>query len=266
MMNTDIVGNGTERDHGRSHVPDALDEPTPGTPVNLPHSCADETLREETRPSAGTIYKALADHQRVEAWHGQPMVGFLQAWAARFIGEFNLDIPEVIIAIDRLPCTRYGQFRVGHNGLGLRGEISLNARYLNGKRPLWEILGTLLHELLHGWQQAHGTVGKRNHHNRELREKARSLGLLIDKRGLTGYAANGLFKALLTSFGVPSPATESPIPERWPRGESKLKKWACKCPVNVRCAVELRARCLVCGEAFALAPVTKKTRVRATAP
>ncbi len=198
------------------------------------------------------VYEVVAEHQRRADWHGQPMIELLQTWADRFVAEFNLDIPEVVIGIDPLPCTRYGQFRMGHNGLGLRGEITLNARYLDGKRPLWEILGTLLHELLHGWQQAHGTPSKKNHHNRELREKAAQLGLLIGPTGLTGYATGGPFKALLWQFGVEAPATESPIPERRPRGQSKLKKWTCKCPVNVRCAVEMQAQCLVCGERFAL--------------
>ncbi len=35
------------------------------------------------------------------------------------------------------------------------------------------------------------------------------------------------------------------------RGDSKLKKWSCGCPVNVRVAVaDFRAVCLDCGEQF----------------
>lgn len=195
----------------------------------------------------GIVYRVLADHQRAEPWHGQAMIELFQTWSERLIGECNLDIPEVVIAIDRLPCTRYGQFRMEHNGLGLRGEITLNSRYLDGKRPLWSILGTLLHELLHGWQQAHGTVGKRNHHNQEFRQKARALGLLIDKRGLTGYAASGPFKELLSKLGVEAPPAETPIPERRPRGDSKQKKWSCGCTIGRFGVPTVNLRCETCG-------------------
>ncbi len=218
--------------------PPAADLPRGQAPAGgLPEQC----------PAPPAVYGALAEHQRTEIWHGQPMIELLQTWAERLIGEFNLDIPVVVIGIDNLPCTRYGQFRMGHNGLGLRGEITLNARYLDGKRPLWEILGTLLHELLHGWQQVHGAVGKRNHHNRAFREKAESFGLLIDKRGLTGYAASGPFKEMLARFGVDAPAVEAPIPERRPRGNSKQKKWSCGCTVGRFGVAAVNLRCETCG-------------------
>jgi len=201
-------------------------------------------------PRSFDVYEDIAVHQRMENWFGRDMATELQSWAERFIAEFKLDIPEVVIGIDKLPSTSYGQFRMGHNGLGLRGEITLNVRYLDGKRAQWEVLGTLLHELLHGWQQAHGSSGKRNHHNREFREKAAQLGLLIDQKGLTGYAACGSFKSMLSRFGVEVPATASAIPTSRPRGDSKLKKWACQCPVAVRCAVQLEAQCLKCQALF----------------
>lgn len=161
-----------------------------------------------------TVYSAIADHQRREVWSGNQFIEQLQTWADRFIVEIKLDIPEVVLSIDALPCTRYGKFREGHNGLGLRGEITLNAKYLDGSRPMWEVLETLLHELLHGWQQAHGSPGKGNHHNRVFREKAAELGVLIDKKGLTGYAAIGPFKALLTQSGIDAPSAETPVPSR----------------------------------------------------
>ncbi|HVX12743.1 MAG TPA: SprT-like domain-containing protein [Pirellulales bacterium] len=143
-----------------------------------------------------------------------------------------------------------GHFRYGHNGFGLKGEIAINTLYLN-KREQWQILGTLLHELLHGWQQVHGTPGKRNHHNEEFREKAAGLGLLIDRHGVTGYAASSPFKELLRRNGVDVPDTESfPVIQRQP-SKSKLKKWSCGCPVNVRVAIsDFRAVCLICQQPF----------------
>lgn len=197
----------------------------------------------------GTIYQGLALHQRSEAWFGQNLSVALQEWIVRFIAEFKLDIREVALRIDVLPCSRLGHFRVGHNGFGLKGEIALNSRYLE-TRPLWQILGTLLHELLHAWQHAHGNPSRKDHHNEEFRQKAAECGLNIDRQGVTGYAADSPFKTLLREYGVAVPADEYiPTGERL-KGKSKLKKWSCGC-TNIRCAVaDFRAQCLKCGNAF----------------
>jgi hypothetical protein len=197
-----------------------------------------------------TIYAALAKHQRDEGWDGREMIAGLQAWAARFIVEFKLDIAEIALCIDRLPTTRYGHFRRGHNGFGLRGEIAINARYLSGQRQVWEVLGTLLHELLHAWQEEHGTPGKRNHHNAEFQAKAWELGLNVDRRGVTGYAANSSFKELLRQCGVSVPDHEVVAPKERPRGDSKMKKWSCGCTTARVAVADFRAVCLKCGNAF----------------
>ncbi|MGA2230848.1 MAG: SprT-like domain-containing protein [Tepidisphaeraceae bacterium] len=197
----------------------------------------------------GSIYQDLACHQRAETWFGKDLSVNLQSWAVRFIVEFNLDVCEVALRIDALPCSRFGHFRVGHNGFGLKGEIALNSRYLSN-RPFWQVLGTLLHELLHAWQHAHGNPSRRDHHNDEFRRKAHECGLNIDKRGVTGYSANSRFKDLLRENGVAVPDGEYvPMGERL-RGNSKLKKWSCGC-TNVRCGVgDFRAQCLKCGKVF----------------
>ncbi len=197
-----------------------------------------------------TIYAALAKHQRDESWHRQEMVAGLQTWAARFIVEFKLDIDNIALCIDRLPSGRYGHFRRGHNGFGLKNEIAINARYLGGERQVWEVLGTLLHELLHAWQETHGTPGKRNHHNAEFQDKARALGLNIDRRGLTGYAADSPFKELLRKWGVSVPNHETKPAAVRPRGDSKLKKWSCGCTTARVAVADFRARCLKCGNEF----------------
>jgi hypothetical protein len=197
-----------------------------------------------------SIYEALGKHQREEPWRERETMAFLQAWTGRLIVEFKLDIPHVALCVERLPANRYGHFRSGHNGFGLQGEIAINSRYLTGRRPAWEVLGTLAHELLHAWQQVHGKPGDRNHHNCEFRDKAEELGLLIDEKGITGYAAHSPFKELLQRFGVNVPFEEVVPQAGKPRGDSKQKKWTCGC-TNVRVAVKtFKARCLLCGNEF----------------
>jgi len=226
----------------------ALSGPMAG--VELPSPAEAELLPfklEDTHD--GGIYESLADHQRTEDWRYRAFIGELQRWAGIFDEAFELKVPEVSLGIDGLRVTRLGQFRGGHNPLGLKGEIILNDRHFSS-RHRWQILGTLLHELLHGWQQAHGRPGKHNYHNVQFRRKARQFGLIIDPRGHTEYDPDGRFFDLLREHGVDLPELPPRPPRIRVRGESKLKKWSCGC-TNVRVAVEdFHALCLRCGHGF----------------
>jgi len=200
------------------------------------------------------VYDGIARHQRTENWFGRDLAAVMQTWAERFNLEFKLQVPQISLRIDRLRCTRLGHFRPGHNGFGLKGEVALNSLYLTPTAEAvfgkMESLGTLLHELLHAWQQAHGKPGARNYPNIQFRTKALSLGLIVDDRGHTTYALESPFKVLLRQYGVDVPLLDyQPGIARRP-GNSKLKKWSCGC-TNARCAVpELAAQCLKCGCEF----------------
>ena len=177
-------------------------------------------------------------------WFGKDLAVVLREWADRFNVQFKLDIPQIVIRIDILNRSRFGHFRYGHNGFGLRGEVGMNARYLTGQREEWRVLGTLLHEILHAWQQSHGSPGKGNYHNREFREKALTLGLVIDRRGFTDYIGGSRFLDLLQRHQIKVPTIVATAQSE-PRisGQSKMKKWSCDC-TNIRCATELAAKCL----------------------
>jgi hypothetical protein len=78
---------------------------------------------------------------------------------------------------------------------------------------------------------------------------ALQFGLVIDERGVTSYLSESRFKDLLARHGVHLPV--QPMPAQRILGSSKLKKWSCRCPVNVRVAVaDFEARCLRCGSLF----------------
>ncbi|QDT53026.1 SprT-like family protein [Caulifigura coniformis] len=210
-------------------------------------------LRRIESPPAPTIYERLEEHQRQEEWERRELLTVLQWNKDVFIEEFKLGPLDVALCVDRLPANRYGHFRHGWNGFGLRGEIALNTLYMDGTRPFWKWLATLLHELLHAHQEVHGKPGKGNCHNREFREKAASIGLIIDEKGVTQYQAESPFMDLLKRLGVAVRAEELIPEDGRKKGASKLKKWSCSCPVNVRVgAKDFHAKCLICNEQFVL--------------
>ena len=226
-----------------------LKEQPPGEPVRA---------LQGTKP----IYPALADHQITdESWELRELLEWLCLWKDRMVFEFKLGLSEVALCVDWLHWRRYGHFRRGHNGFGLVAEIAINRRYLDYCEP-WGILGTLCHELLHAWQHVHGKTGRANYHNKQFRDKAARLGLIIDERGVTQYAPEdeSPFKQLLRKCGVTFP--NLPVLENR-RSKTKLKKWLCACdpringhrPVSVRVAVDdFHAKCMRCGKMFRRIP------------
>ncbi len=128
-------------------------------------------------------------------------------------------------------------------------EIAINSQYV-AHRQLWQTCATLLHEVLHAWQQRHGKPGKNNYHNVEFRAKARSLGLIVDERGRTAYEKQSPFKDLLRDHGVELSDIIDP-PASLPRSKStKLRRWSCSC-TNVWVAVaDFHAQCIKCDRPF----------------
>ena len=114
--------------------------------------------------NAKPVYHVLAEHQVTEeSWELAELLAWLQLWAQRFIHEFDLKISEISLCADWLGRRRFGHFRPGANGFGLKGEIAINRLNLHSREP-WELLGTLAHELLHAHQELYGQLGKHNYH------------------------------------------------------------------------------------------------------
>ena len=186
----------------------------------------------------------------VEDWSYRDLARLLYEWADRFNKEFELGLDTPALQIERIRAQAIGSYRPGRNGFGLHHEVTFNTKHLD--RPVAEILETLLHELLHEWQQIYSKPGKGNYHNRQYQEKAQSFGLIVDSWGHSLGVAPGPFTDLLKRHGVD--ATVLPLPgedsvRSRPRGESKMKKWVCRC-MTVRAAKELEAQCLKCGGLF----------------
>ena len=136
-------------------------------------------------------------------------------------------------------------------------DININRLYTDLK--LWITLATLLHEMIHQWEE--GLVKKKtrgNYHSVRFRTKADLVATPCNHRGVS-LAYQDPFRSFLKQYGVDvddvqsrrDPETETDIigiP-----GNSKLKKWSCCC-TNVRVAIDdFRAKCLKCMNVFKLA-------------
>lgn len=209
----------------------------------------------------------LREHvQRLDEWHHKELAEQLYVWADRFNRDFDLKIETPAIQIQSIRSA-YGTFRRNRNGFGLQHEITLNTKHLD--RPLADILRTLLHELVHEWQQIHGKPSSSNYHNKEFRQEARSFGLVVGPWGHNLGVVPGPFTQLLESHRIDTGALAAPGKAQPPvrRGTSKMKKWSCAC-TNVRAAVELNAECLSCGHQFELtesAPARQALRLNTKA-
>ena len=207
------------------------------------------------KKSPETINIVLRNHQiKVDDWRFHKLVADLHIWSERIILDFKLEVQGVpALMIERLR-KRLGHYRIGRNGFGLRDEIALDEHHVESS-PYWQVLGTLTHECIHLWQEYNGTPpgpNSHNYHNRQYRQKAEELGLIVDQYGHTQFApGNTLFLNLLRRYGIQVPKIPKPkFPSRQKCG-STLTLYECSCGVKVRVGRRrLNAKCLDCGSLF----------------
>lgn len=93
---------------------------------------------------------------------------------------FDGALPAVVITLQR-KAGSYGYFswdcfRSRDKAGAVTHEIALNPDAFQGRTDK-EILGTLVHEMAHLWQQIHGTPSRTNYHNKEWAVKMLEIGL-----------------------------------------------------------------------------------------
>ena len=69
-------------------------------------------------------------------------------------------------------------------------EIALNPQHFL-HQPMRETLSTLVHEMVHLWQQHHGKSGRGRYHNREWAEKMKQVGPVSIQYGQTRRQRSG---------------------------------------------------------------------------
>lgn len=192
------------------------------------------------------------------AFHGfvpAETIAFFYEHAQKLVAEIvkpvlGFDAPEIIVSVDKENRRQLGHFKIGRDGLGLNWRISLNVLHL--ARPKAEVIGTLLHEILHAVQFQSGKPGKGNFHNAEFVRWCETVGLPTNSKGHDlGIKPDGVYAKYAARHkldGKVGLVEKKALPKA---GGSKLKKWTCSCGVNVRVAIEdFQATCNLCESEF----------------
>lgn len=110
---------------------------------------------------------------------------YQQAWTWFNKELFGGALKPCLLNFSRHRCS-YGFFAPSRwrNDNSTTHEISLNPDCLG--RPLEEVMSTLVHEMVHQWQQDHGTPPRRCYHDREWAAKMVEIGLIPSDTGQPG--------------------------------------------------------------------------------
>lgn len=113
----------------------------------------------------------------------EPLAERLTAWHARFNDEhFGGALRPVAVRVSRRMKSRLGHYTAAQRGFP--GEIAISWRHL--RRHGWdEALHTLLHEMVHQWQDE---TGRAIDHGAGFRAKARDVGIAAAARRAPGAA------------------------------------------------------------------------------
>jgi hypothetical protein len=168
-------------------------------------------------------------------------------------------VPLPVLSFQKTRINTLGSYRLGRNDFGIKENININRHYLG--LPTWEILSTLLHEMVHSYEYTYLPKDQRTnnwYHKKGFRDKLASFGILTNQKG-QHLSYGDPFIHLITQHGLKiidstqnSEGLYIPPKRVKPKGRSKLKKWSCGC-TNVRVAVkEFNAKCLECMNKFEL--------------
>jgi SprT-like family len=105
---------------------------------------------------------------------------------------FDAQLPSCLITLQRNKRTM-GYFRrdrfVDFNGVKT-DEIAINPEYF-AIVPIEEVLATVVHEMVHLWQDHFGSPGRGKYHNQEWADKMTSIGLIPSSTGAPGGRQTG---------------------------------------------------------------------------
>ena len=136
-------------------------------------------------------------------------------------------------------------------------EINICAEYLN--RPLKELCGTLIHEMVHLHNIHNGiqdTSANGRYHNKKFKETAEARGLVIEKQGNIGWSKTSLSEELAAWIDENIQFKGFDLVRANPKKasvatKSKYKYYMCPCCEKKFYSIyEIAATCDECDETF----------------
>ena len=205
------------------------------------------------------INTAIKDHEISENdWYFNKYARDCYLWMGRFNKEFfNSKLTMAVLSFERSRITTLGHYVTERNAIGVNDNINLNSIHLC--REKWQILSTLLHEMVHQYQRRLGSFSDKekvkgnNYHNKEFLDMTESFGLIHNKKGQRIAPPTGRFVSFLKKYNVE--ITKEKHYER-KVGISKLKKYICQFipAINIRVGKsEFSATCNKFRKEFELA-------------
>ena len=118
---------------------------------------------------------------------------FNEAYAHFNEALFANSLPEVLITMQRRRSSRgyFAASRFAHRrGTEIVDEVALNPAAMQDRSDE-QIASTLVHEMVHVWQEHFGKPGRRAYHNREWAAKMEAIGLIPSHTGEPGGKKTG---------------------------------------------------------------------------
>ena len=147
----------------------------------------------------------------------------------------------------------------------VRHEISLNPAWLRSRPPI-DVASTLVHEMVHLWQQDNGQPSRRGYHNEQWARAMESVGLIPSSTARPGGArvgqkvshyieAGGRFEKAFSKLPkrcrLPWTCEElDPVAKKKAKQKNKVKYTCPGCGANVWGKPSLAVGCLECEEQF----------------
>ncbi len=178
-------------------------------------------------------------------------------WFDRFNKQFfNDKLEQAVISFEPTRINNLGYYHTERNGIGIQDNINLNYKRLFD-REKWQVLSTLLHEMVHQYQRRIGGFSDEenrkkysNYHNKEFLSMTKSFGLIHNKKGHRIEMPKEPFISFLKKHNIE--ITKETFANR-ATGKSKLKKFSCQCDpkINIRVAnSNFSAKCNLCDHDF----------------
>jgi hypothetical protein len=198
----------------------------------------------------------MENEKSLHDWSLSALAGELYWWVDFFNRVFFKDqpVPVPAISFQKTKITTLGHYVIGRNAFGVKENINLNRAHLD--RPLWDLLATLVHEMVHSWQAMYGKPSNSWFHNKEFQLKMLEIGIITNNEGFhLGLGDPFVFmlkKHSVTFNQLADYDGKLKIPPKpKPKGTSKLKKWKCSCGQIARVGKkQFFATCDLCNQKF----------------